>query len=293
MSSIRSASSRTRISTWPRLATFWPTRSSRRPGRRDEDLDAAAQGLDLRIHRDAAVDHGRAQRHGPAVRPDALVDLHRELAGRDEDERRGPGGGPARTTCSRAGRSRSRMGSVKAAVLPVPVWAAARTSRPCEDEGDGCCLDRRRGRVALLGDGPQQIGREAERIEGQAWAPARIPAIAWAGSRERDGGRTAVGPQVAVRPSAARSIAEIDSIGAMPPRRRPPSSCSPRRRRPRRPRLRAARAPRPRARRAPGLRPGGRRGPRRRPGPGVKTLIVRLDGAARRGRRRRSIASWT
>ena len=32
MSSIRSASSRTRISTWPRLATFWPTRSSSRPG---------------------------------------------------------------------------------------------------------------------------------------------------------------------------------------------------------------------------------------------------------------------
>ena len=86
MSSIRSASSRTRISTWPRLATFWPTRSSRRPGRRDEDLDPAAQGLDLGIHRDPAVDDGRAQRDGPAVGADALVDLHRELAGRDEDQ---------------------------------------------------------------------------------------------------------------------------------------------------------------------------------------------------------------
>jgi hypothetical protein len=32
MSSIRSASSRTRISTCPRLATLCPTRSSRRPG---------------------------------------------------------------------------------------------------------------------------------------------------------------------------------------------------------------------------------------------------------------------
>ena len=86
MSSIRSASSRTRISTWPRFATFWPTRSSSRPGRRDEDLDAAAQRLDLGVHRDPAVDHRRAQRDGPAVGPDALVDLHRELAGRDEDQ---------------------------------------------------------------------------------------------------------------------------------------------------------------------------------------------------------------
>ena len=99
MSSIRSASSRTRISTWPRLATFWPTRSSSRPGRRDEDLDAAAQGLDLGVHRDPAVDDGRAQRDGPAVGPDALVDLHRELAGRARGSARGPGGGPARSWC--------------------------------------------------------------------------------------------------------------------------------------------------------------------------------------------------
>ena len=54
--------------------------------RRDEDLDAGAQRLDLRFHRDAAVDDRGAQRHRPAVGPDALVDLHRELAGGDEDE---------------------------------------------------------------------------------------------------------------------------------------------------------------------------------------------------------------
>ena len=38
-------------------------------GRRDEDLDAAPQGLDLRVHRHPAVDHGGAKRHGPAVGP--------------------------------------------------------------------------------------------------------------------------------------------------------------------------------------------------------------------------------
>ena len=54
--------------------------------RRDEDLDPAAEGLDLGIHRDAAVDDGRAERDGAAVGPDALVDLHRELARRDEDQ---------------------------------------------------------------------------------------------------------------------------------------------------------------------------------------------------------------
>ena len=32
-------------------------------------------------------------------------------------------------------RSRSRIGSTKAAVLPVPVWAAARTSRPSRTSG--------------------------------------------------------------------------------------------------------------------------------------------------------------
>ncbi len=38
---------------------------------------------------------------------------------------------------------------------------------PCEDEGDGAGLDGRRGVVALLGDGPDEIGRQAEGIEGQ------------------------------------------------------------------------------------------------------------------------------
>ena len=51
---------------------------------------------------------------------------------------------------------RSRIGRVNAAVLPVPVWAAARTSRPCEHERDGPFLDGRGLRVALLRDGPQE-----------------------------------------------------------------------------------------------------------------------------------------
>src|SRR6185503_6438252 len=37
----------------------------------------------------------------------------------------------------------------------------------CEDEGDGLRLDGSRDDVALLLDGLEEIGREAERIEGQ------------------------------------------------------------------------------------------------------------------------------
>ena len=104
------------------------------------------------------------------------------------------------------------MGSVKAAVLPVPVWAAASTSRPGEDEGDGGCLDRRRGGVALFGNGREQIGRQAERIEGQAWL-LRGSRPSPAGFR---GSATAApaGARWRGRTSAARSIAEIRTIAS-------------------------------------------------------------------------------
>ena len=55
-------------------------------GRRDEDLDAGAERLHLGFDRDAAVHDRRPERDRPAVRPDAGIDLHRELAGRDEDQ---------------------------------------------------------------------------------------------------------------------------------------------------------------------------------------------------------------
>ena len=36
-----------------------------------------------------------------------------------------------------------------------------------EDERDGACLDRCRMLVALFGDGPEEIGRQAERVKCQ------------------------------------------------------------------------------------------------------------------------------
>ena len=47
----------------------------------------------------------------------------------------------ARTWLSGPLVRRCRMGSTKAAVLPVPVWARPSTSLPVEDDGDGLFLD--------------------------------------------------------------------------------------------------------------------------------------------------------
>jgi len=56
------------------------------PGRRDDDVDAAAQLLHLRLEAHAAVDHGGAQLHVLAVGAHALLHLRRELARGHEDE---------------------------------------------------------------------------------------------------------------------------------------------------------------------------------------------------------------
>src|SRR6476469_6039687 len=67
-------------------------------GRRDHDLRTGAQRADLRVEADAAIDGRGLDRVLGAVRPDALLDLERELAGRGQDQ----GADDPRT----AGRSR-------------------------------------------------------------------------------------------------------------------------------------------------------------------------------------------
>ena len=149
MSSIRSASSRTRTSTWDRSIVPLAGVVEQAAGRRDDDPGAGAEGADLRLEADAAVDRGRADPAVGAVGPDALLDLERELAGRGEDEGadRRPRGVAAvrasrcparRADCQpgvRVALSRWRIGRTKAAVLPVPVWAPASRSRPARTSG--------------------------------------------------------------------------------------------------------------------------------------------------------------
>ncbi len=56
-------------------------------GRRDQDVDAAAQRIDLGVDADAAVDERRLEAEVLPVGPDAFLDLRRELARRRQDER--------------------------------------------------------------------------------------------------------------------------------------------------------------------------------------------------------------
>ena len=86
-SSISSASSSTSIRTWPRSRWRWLARSMSRPGRADDDVDALAQRLDLRLVGAAAVDGEDADAARRAGGLEVAGDLDAQLAGRDDDER--------------------------------------------------------------------------------------------------------------------------------------------------------------------------------------------------------------
>jgi uncharacterized protein len=102
------------------------------PGRRDEDVDAAraapgAAGPRRRRRRRRVGEAEAAPKVGEGV-----ADLGRELARRREHQHadRSP---PA--ACGGAAARRCRIGSAKAAVLPVPVCAQPSTSRPASTAG--------------------------------------------------------------------------------------------------------------------------------------------------------------
>jgi hypothetical protein len=80
----------------------------------DQDVDAAAQPLDLGIDLDPAEDHRRPQRQIAAIGRDALADLGRELAGRGQHQ--GADGAPALRRRTRAQALQHREG--KAGRLP-------------------------------------------------------------------------------------------------------------------------------------------------------------------------------
>ncbi len=73
------------------------------------------------------------------------------------------------------------IGSANAAVLPVPVWALPRRSRPCEGEEDGLALDGRRLSIAYalqhLADrrGEAEVEKACQLLalsRGRAWPTA-------------------------------------------------------------------------------------------------------------------------
>ena len=133
-------------------------------GRGDEDVDAARQRAHLRPLADAAEDDGvDCRRRCAAVGAEALGDLRGELARRatapgtrQSRRRRGALGLAAR---------RWRIGSAKAAVLPVPVCAMPSTSRPASSSGMACVLDRGRRDVVLFSEGTKDRLGEAEVVK--------------------------------------------------------------------------------------------------------------------------------
>ena len=132
--------------------------------RGDEDVDAAAQLVDLRLHADAAEHDHAGQLRVLAVDADALLDLRGELARRRQDE------GADRQLAARVADSglqhealqerQDEAGGLAGAGLGAAHDVAAR-----EDGGNGLRLDGSGRGVAGFVNGTQQRLGQAEGIE--------------------------------------------------------------------------------------------------------------------------------
>ena len=142
MSSIRSASSRTRTRTWSSATAPRAIRSSSRPGVATR-MSARLRGGDLGAEADAAVDGGDAQ----LARPGERLRARRRSARRA----RGSGRGSAPAGPSAPGSIRSTSGTPKASVLPEPVgdwtsrsWPASASRMTISWTGNGSMIERAR-----------------------------------------------------------------------------------------------------------------------------------------------------
>ena len=138
MSSMRSASSSTKISMRERVDVALAVVVEQAAGRGDEDVDAALQLRGLRPEADAAEQHHRRDLQVLAVRLDRRLDLRGEFARRHEDQRAQRLARAAPREADGCVESRCSIGSTKPAVLPVPVCAPARRSPPARTAGIAC-----------------------------------------------------------------------------------------------------------------------------------------------------------
>ena len=104
------------------LAAFGEVEQAARRG--DEHVGAARDPRLLVAERNAADQQRQVELMVDAIAAERLFDLRGEFARRLEDEGRGI------LARARPFSSIDSIGSVKAAVLPVPVWAMPSTSRP-------------------------------------------------------------------------------------------------------------------------------------------------------------------
>ena len=137
---------------------------------RHDDLGTRSERAYLRIEADAAVDRRRADRVAGAVGPDALLDLERELTGRREDkaaDRQARGAARSAVAERQLARLRARRvedlaevggehGRLAGAGLGAGEDVAAGQHERNRLGLDGCWF-----RVALIGDGAEELGRQA------------------------------------------------------------------------------------------------------------------------------------
>ena len=202
MSSIRSASSRTRISIADRSTMPWPMWSMQPAGRRHDDVGAATEGAELAVVADAAVDRDGLDGPLGAVRPDALLDLEGQLPGGDEDEHARRTGPAADRRTRRAVLRRRRRGPavemledrqheggrLAGAGLGAGEHVAARQHERNRLGLDGCGLG-----IALVRDSAEELGRQPELIKGHGMCSWRGPPAHWRGPvRAGSGSKSAV-----------------------------------------------------------------------------------------------------
>jgi hypothetical protein len=127
-------------------------------GRADDDVDALLQRVDLRVHRDTAVDGPDLAVAHVAERAQRIGDLGGQLARGDEDEaarvaRLRLADAPEEGEAERQGLARAGLG-------------LAEHVAPGEGVGDRELLDGERFGDALTRQGRDEIGMEAEPREG-------------------------------------------------------------------------------------------------------------------------------
>ena len=152
------------------------------PRGRDQNVDAPREGVNLRVDTDATEDRERGERQVLAVGAHAFLDLHGEFARRRQHQH-------ARLLRPRAlALQQLQDGQREAGGLAGAGLRAGHQVALLQHDGNRLLLDRGRGVIALLGNGAQDLGREAQvgKFHGDAperWRTAPRP---WRISRNRE-----------------------------------------------------------------------------------------------------------
>ncbi len=126
--------------------------------RRDQNVEAAREGLNLRTMRHAAEDNGSGEGKARAKTPEALGDLTRQFACRTQNQHAAAiarGGAIMRCEIMENGKREGRR-------LAGAGLGYANEVAPRHDGGNGLRLDRRGMRVTLFGQGMEKRRGETE-----------------------------------------------------------------------------------------------------------------------------------